>query len=186
MRNGTSGKSARRAARRSEQRPADGATTPPEAPDLPLDTLDADIVRHLQEDGRRSYREIGRALGVSEGTIRWRVRRLIESHALRIVAIADPFRMGYRVLAFILISVEPGAQQKVIDALATFGEVTYVSSCTGRADIYAQVVCRDHDHLWEVVAERIPAIGSIRSTETFTELKMHKVSYYYPARQVRP
>ena len=149
--------------------------------ELPLDSLDAAIVRHLQEDGRRSYREIARALGVSEGTVRWRVRRLTESQALRIVAIADPFRMGYGVLGFVLIRVEPGAQQRVIDALVQFGEITYVSACTGRVDIYIQVVCRDHDHLWELLSERIPAIGGITSTETFTELKMCKVSYYYPA-----
>jgi Lrp/AsnC family transcriptional regulator, regulator for asnA, asnC and gidA len=151
--------------------------------DLTLDTLDREIIRHLQDDGRRAYREIGRALAVSEGTIRWRVRRLIDSQALRVVAIADPFRLGYRVLAFVLISVESGAHANVIEALVAFPEVTYVSACAGRYDVYIQVVCRDNDHLFELLTERVPAIGGITRTETFTEFKMYKVSYRYPARE---
>lgn len=151
-------------------------------PDVSLDDLDTDIVRHLQEDGRRTYREIGRALGVSEGTVRFRARRLTESGALRIVAIADPFRLGYRVLAFILLRLEPGAQQHVVDALMSWPEVTYVSTCTGHVDIYLQVVCRDHDQLFDLLSSRIPSIGGVTQTETFMELKIHKISYNYPSR----
>ncbi|MGH9303338.1 MAG: Lrp/AsnC family transcriptional regulator [Acidimicrobiales bacterium] len=153
-----------------------------EHPSVKLDDLDREIIRHLQEDGRRSYREIGRALGVSEGTIRWRVRRLTDSEALRIVAIADPFKLGYQVLAFVLIAVEPGTHDQVIEGLVALPEVTYVSACAGRFDVYIQLVCRDHDHLYELLSKRIPEIGGIARTETFTELRMHKVVYYYPAR----
>lgn len=146
-----------------------------------LDELDRGIIACLQEDGRRPFREIARELGVSEGTIRSRMRRLVDSEALRVVAIADPFHLGYRVLAFVLVSVEAGANEQVIEALVDLPEVTYVSACTGRFDVYIQVVCRDHDHLYELLAETIPGIGGIVRTETFTELKMYKVSYRYPA-----
>lgn len=144
-----------------------------------LDDLDSEIVRHLQEDGRRSYREIGRALGVSEGTIRARAKRLIDAGVVRVVAIADPFQLGYKVMAYFLIRIQPGKQQHVIDELVAMPEVTYVSSCTGNVDLYAQVVCRDHAHLWELISDRVPAIGGINSMETYTELQMHKVSYHY-------
>lgn len=144
-----------------------------------LDGLDDAIVRHLQEDGRRAFREIARSLGVSEATVRARYRRLSEAGALRVVAIADPFRLGYRVLAFVLLNVEPGQQAEVIDRLTPWPEVTYISSCTGRADLYIQVVCRSHDDLWELLAERLPRIPGVRGSETFMELKMHKISYRY-------
>ncbi len=162
-------------------RPPSGGASPQEGA---LDDLDRRIIGHLQQDGRKPYREIGRALGVSEGTVRWRVRRLVDSQALRIVAIADPFRLGYRVLAFVLISVEAGAHSRVIDALVELPEVTYVSACAGRFDIYIQIVCRDNDHLFEMLSERIPAVEGVTRTETFTEFKMYKVSYRYPAREV--
>jgi len=152
------------------------------APDnITLDDVDAAIIRHLQEDGRRTYRDIGRALGVSEGTVRFRYRRLTESGVLRIVAIADPFRLGHRVLAFILLRIEPGAHQRIIDTLVPWPEVTYVSTCVGHADLYLQVVCRDEEDLLELVTNKIPSIGGITYSETFTELKIHKISYNYPS-----
>jgi Lrp/AsnC family transcriptional regulator for asnA, asnC and gidA len=144
-----------------------------------FDDLDDAIVRHLQVDGRRPFREIARSLGISEATVRARFGRLNELGALRIVAVADPFRMGFRVLAFVLINVEPGHQGVVVDALVRWPEITYVSSCTGRADIYIQVVCRSHEDLWELLIDRIPELPGVRSTETFMELKMHKVAYRY-------
>jgi Lrp/AsnC family transcriptional regulator, regulator for asnA, asnC and gidA len=163
--------------------PTDSGELPPVAqlPDnRPLDQMDRAIISLLQHDGRLPYREIARQLGVAEGTIRLRANRLTRSGALTIVAIADPFRLGYRVLAFSLLKVLPDKQRSVIDALMSWDEITYISSCTGRADLYAQLVCRDHDHLWELLYERMPTVGGITDSETFMELKMHKVSYIYP------
>jgi len=163
--------------------PTDSGEPPPAArlrDSRPLDETDRAIIRLLQHDGRLPYREIARQLGVAEGTVRLRANRLTRSGALTIVAIADPFRLGYRVLAFSLLNLLPGRQQSVIDALASWDEITYISSCTGRADLYAQLVCRDHDHLWELLYDRMPAVGGITASETFMELKMHKVSYNYP------
>lgn len=83
-------------------------------------------------------------------------------------------------LAFLLLRVEPGKQDHVVDTLTTWQEATYVSSCIGRADIYVQLVCRDNDHLNELLHRRLPPdIGGVREYETFMELKMHKVSYEY-------
>lgn len=148
--------------------------------DQRLDEVDREIVRQLQQDGRRSYREMARSLDVSEGTVRWRVRRMQDSGALRIAAIADPFRLGYTVLASMFLRVAPGELEHVVDALVRWQEVVYVSSCTGRVDIYIQVVCRSHEDLWELVARRIPAIGGVIETETLMELKVHKLQYRYP------
>lgn len=145
-----------------------------------LDEVDREIVRQLQQDGRRSYREMARSLDVSEGTVRWRVKRLQDTGALRIAAIADPFRLGYTVLASMFLRVSPGELERVIDTLVGWQEVVYVSSCTGRVDVYIQVVCRSHEDLWELVAQRIPAVGGVLETETLMELKVHKLQYVYP------
>lgn len=151
----------------------------PQDPIEGLDDVDRGILRWLQSDGRMAYRQIARELGVSEGTVRIRAGRMQESGVLKIVAIADPFRLGYRVLAFVLIRVEPGKQDAVLDGLGSWPETTYVSSLVGAADVYVQLVCRDNDHLRELLHERLPEIGGVRSFETYVELKMHKVSYGY-------
>lgn len=154
--------------------------TPAAPPIEVLDEIDHGILRLLQQDGRMSYRQIARDLEVSEGTVRLRVNRLQDSGSLTIIAIADPFRLGYRVLAFLLLKVEPGQQEHIIAALTAWGEATYVSTCVGNADIYVQLVCRDNDHLIDLIQNRIPGIGGITAVQTFMELKMHKVSYGYP------
>ncbi len=146
-----------------------------------LDRVDQEIVRQLQQDGRRSYREMARSIDVSEGTVRWRVKRLQDTGALRIAAIADPFRLGYTVLASMFLKVSADQVEHVVATLVDWQEVVYVSSCTGRVDIYTQVVCRSHEDLWELVAQRIPAIGGVLETETLMELKVHKLQYVYPA-----
>ena len=124
---------------------------------------------------------MARDLGVSEATVRWRVRRLLEAGAVRIAAIADPFQLGYKVLASILLRVAPGDLERVVDTLVSWPEVVYASSCTGWVDVYIQVVCRDHEDLWELIATRIPAIGGVTETETLMELKVHKLQYIYTA-----
>jgi Lrp/AsnC family transcriptional regulator, regulator for asnA, asnC and gidA len=155
-------------------------STPARRPDRPLDEIDAEIIRLLQQDGRMPYRAIARELGVVEGTVRLRVDRLFESGTLTIAAIADPFQLGYSVLAFSLLNVVPERLQQVIDTLVAWDEITYVSSCTGRADLYVQIVCRDNAHLRELLHQRLPSVGGITGSETFMELQMHKVSYVYP------
>lgn len=145
-----------------------------------LDAMDNKILNMLQLNGRASYREIARELGVSEGTVRSRANRLQREGILTIAAIADPFKLGYSVMVFILIKVQVGKRQSVIDELTPWEEITYISSCTGRADLYVQLVCRDHDHLWQILTDRLPAVDGITDAETFQEIKMHKVSYVYP------
>lgn len=159
--------------------PSNGDQTSGENPGDGLDDVDRGILRLLQEDGRMPYRQIARELGVSEGTVRIRSSRMQESGALNVIAIADPFRLGYSVLAFVLIKVEPGAQDRLVEELTALDESTYVSTCIGRADLYMQLVCRDNEHLHELLHRRIPALGGIRDLEAFMELEMHKVSYRY-------
>ena len=115
--------------------------------EIPLDETDQAILRALQENGRRPYRDIAREVGVSEGTVRSRVRKLEHLGALRFLAFVDPMRLGNSVLALMLVRVEGASQTAIVDALASWSETTYVSSLAGRADIYAQIICADADAL---------------------------------------
>ena len=71
--------------------------------EIPLDETDQAILRALQENGRRAYRDIAREVGVSEGTVRSRVRKLEHLGALRFLAFVDPMRLGNSVLALMLV-----------------------------------------------------------------------------------
>jgi Lrp/AsnC family transcriptional regulator for asnA, asnC and gidA len=145
-----------------------------------LDTLDRAIVSQLQEDGRRPFRAIARSLGVGEGTVRFRATRLQQQGILRILALADPFALGYAVQAAVLVRVNPAAHARVAETLTEWPEVMYLSSCAGSADLYMHIICRGHDDLWRLLADRLASVEGVTGTETFMELRVHKARYVYP------
>jgi Lrp/AsnC family transcriptional regulator, regulator for asnA, asnC and gidA len=141
-----------------------------------LDEVDRAILERLEDDGRASYRQIARDVGVSEGTVRSRVGRLQRSGVLRILAFVDPSKLGGAVLALLFVTAESEHQDAVVEALTAMPEVAYVSSLIGRADVYTQIICTDNSSLWSLV-RRIRALPGVTSTETMLELAVHKFSY---------
>lgn len=132
------------------------------------------------DDGRRPFRTIAQSLGVPESTVRFRANRLLREGSLRIVAMADPHRVGYEVLAVILLRVRLRARARVVEALQELHEIQYLSSCTGRADLILQVVCEDQEALRRLLVDRLPSVGGILESETLLELEVHKFKYAYP------
>src|SRR6202047_1811925 len=61
-----------------------------------LDTVAKQIIEQLQQDGRRSYAAIGKAVGLSEAAVRQRVQRLVDTGVMQIVAVTDPMTLGFR------------------------------------------------------------------------------------------
>src|SRR5680860_1565616 len=82
-----------------------------------LDEVSKSIVEQLQQDGRRSYASIGKAVGLSEAAVRQRVQRLTEAGIMQIVAVTDPLLLGFGRQAMVGVHVD-GAIQPVADALS--------------------------------------------------------------------
>lgn len=143
---------------------------------IPLDATDQAILRALQLDGRRSYRSIAREIGVAEGTVRARVRKLEDLGALRVLAFVDPSRLGQSVLALLALRVESARRDALIEELGGWSEVTYLSSLIGRHDILLQVMCADNDELGAIVA-RTRGLDGVLEVEPMLELEVHKFTY---------
>ena len=143
---------------------------------IPLDATDEAILRALQDDGRRSFRSIAREVGVSEGTVRARVRKLEDVGALRVLAFVDPSRLGNSVLALLALRVEGPRRGALIEELSAWSEVTYLSSLIGRHDILLQVMCGDNDELGRIIA-RTRDLEGVTEVEPMLELEVHKFTY---------
>jgi Lrp/AsnC family transcriptional regulator, regulator for asnA, asnC and gidA len=150
-------------------------------PAHPLDDVSKAIIEQLQQDGRRPYAAIGKAVGLSEAAVRQRVQRLQDAGVMQIVAVTDPLQVGFARSAMIGIHVE-GDVEAVADKLAGLAEVDYLVVCAGNFDILAEVVAEDDEHLLEVINRRIRAIPEVRSTETFVYLKLRKQIYTWGTR----
>ena len=146
-----------------------------------LDDVSKAIIEQLQQDGRRPYASIGKAVGLSEAAVRPRVQRLQEAGIMQIVAVTDPMQLGFSRAAMIGVRVE-GDVEAVAGLIEAMAEVDYLVICAGTYDILAEIVAEDDDHLLDVINRRIRAIPSVKSTETFVYLKLRKQIYSWGTR----
>jgi Lrp/AsnC family transcriptional regulator, regulator for asnA, asnC and gidA len=143
-----------------------------------LDETDQHIIRALQADGRVPFAQIAEQLSVSPGMIRIRYNRLVEQGFLRVVAITDPLQMGYTTMAMIGIRTEGDKMLEVAEKIAALDEVIYLIVVSGRFDLLAEVVCRDHADLLRFLSEKLYTIPGVRETESFMHLKIVKEIYF--------
>ena len=157
-------------------------TTSSREPDrgIVLDRLSKQIIEQLQQDGRRSYAAIGKAVGLSEAAVRQRVQRLIDVGAMQIVAVTDPLTLGFPRQTMIGIRCN-GDLERVAGHLVGLDEIDYVVITAGSFDLLVEVVCENDDQLLEILG-RVRSIPSVTSTETFVYLKLCKQTYSWGTR----
>lgn len=146
-----------------------------------IDDVDKAIIEQLQEDGRLPYTKLATAVGLSEAAVRQRVQRLVESGVVQIVAVTDPLTLGFRREAMIGLKIE-GDLRGVADTIASIPEVSYVVVVSGSFDLLMEVVCEDDDHLLALLNDKVRSIPGVRSTETFTYLRLYKQTYAWGTR----
>ncbi len=142
-----------------------------------LDQLDLAILAMLQRDGRKPYTEIAETTGVSEGTVRNRVSRLMEEQVVHVVGLVDPNQLGFDAPAMIGVSLRPPALEKAAATIAAFPEVSYLIMVSGEFDLMVEVMCRDREHLATFLNERLHKVSGILRTQTFLILRTFKLAY---------
>jgi len=143
-----------------------------------LDETDLDIIKALRKDGRVAFAQIADQLGVSPGMIRQRYSRLVDQGFLKVVAITNPIQMGYKTMAMIGIRVDGSKLLGVAEKISKLDEVIYLVISSGRFDIFAEVVCRDHEDLLRFITEKLSTIDGVRESESFMHLKIVKEVYF--------
>ncbi len=148
-------------------------------PPLPaLDDIDLKIIEALRKEGRAAFAQIAEQLGVSPGMIRQRYNRLVDQGFLKVVAITNPLRMGYKTMAMIGIRAEGSKLLEVAEKISKLDEVIYMIVASGRFDIFAEVICRDHEDLLRFITEKLSTIDGVRESESFMHLKIIKEVYF--------
>lgn len=146
-----------------------------------LDDTSKQIVEQLQQDGRRPYAAVAKAVGLSEAAVRQRVQRLLDAGVMQVVAVTDPLRLGFQRQAMIGLKVE-GDLKEVARRLAELDEVDYVVVCAGSFDLLIEVVCADDDHLLTILNDHVRATPGVANTETFVYLRLEKQTYTWGTR----
>ncbi|WP_232496661.1 Lrp/AsnC family transcriptional regulator [Agromyces humatus] len=146
-----------------------------------LDDVSKAIIEQLQADGRRSYADIGKAVGLSEAAVRQRVQKLTDSGVMQIVAVTDPMQLGFTRQAMIGIRAA-GDTRVLAEQLAEIPEIDYVVLTAGSFDLLAEVVCENDEELITLLNTRIRNLSGVSATETFVYLKLQKQFYNWGTR----
>ncbi|MEV4706305.1 Lrp/AsnC family transcriptional regulator [Couchioplanes caeruleus] len=149
--------------------------------DQALDSINKQIIEHLQRDGRMSYATLAKTIGLSEAAVRQRVQRLLDHGLMQIVAVTDPLTLGFARQAMVGVKVL-GDMRRIADEIAAIPEVDYVVICAGGYDMLVELVCTDDEHLLELLNDKIRAIDGVSATETFMYLKLAKQTYAWGTR----
>ena len=142
-----------------------------------MDELDRRIIRILQIDGRASNAKIAREVSVSEGTVRRRLRHLIQGDVIKVIAVPNLEQMGYGTAALVGIQADPGKVDEVAGAIGALEEAHYVAITAGAYDIFTWVGFESTDKLGTFLRNNVGTIPGVRRTETFVNLSIKKRTY---------
>jgi len=142
-----------------------------------LDDTDINIIQLLQYDGRLPFTKIAAELGITEGTVRRRAKRLTESGVLQVSAVVDPQHLGLNAAGMIGITVQTGHVDAVAEQLVQFPEISYLFMASGEFDLFAEIMCRDTEHFVSFLNQTLQQVSGVERTQTFMILKMYKLSY---------
>ncbi len=144
-----------------------------------IDDTDATIVHLLQKDGRLTNTEIAKKLNISEATVRIRLKRLIDEEYIQIVAVSNPYKLGFGMTGDIYISVDPGKIESAITELKKIRELWFIVTTTGNACVNAEFIVKNRNDLDELIHKKISAIDGVTKIQTSLILDYKKRRYDY-------
>ena len=138
---------------------------------MPLDTLDARLLRLFDEEPRVGVLEASRRLGVARGTVQARLDRLERTGVVRGWGPdVDPAAVGFPVTAFVTLEIrQGGGHDPVGEHLALIPEVIEAHTVTGPGDLWCRVVARSNADLQRVL-DRVVSYPGIERSATMISL----------------
>ena len=139
---------------------------------MEIDEIDKKILSILMQDANKPYTKIAKEVHVSGGTVHVRMKKLTQMGIVTGASLMiDSSKLGYDITAFLGIFLDKSSlYEEVAEALKKIPEVVAAHYTTGNYSIFAKIVCRDTNHLRDVLHDKIQMISGIQRTETFISL----------------
>lgn len=146
---------------------------------IKLDDVDKRLLALLMDDASQTNIALARELGVSDGTVRNHIQRMLEQGVMQIVAIVDPWKIGHRHQIISGIEVDLNEISEVAEALSECSEVTYLSYTTGPFDLIMVSAFSNEEEMFYFLTERVAKIRGIRRISSNHVLKAVKQTFRY-------
>jgi Lrp/AsnC family transcriptional regulator, regulator for asnA, asnC and gidA len=138
-----------------------------------IDGIDKEILRFLMEDARKPILQIASKIGISGAAIHQRLRKLEEAKVISgSKFIVNTKILGYSTMAFVGIYLDKASSNS--EAVKELKEIPEVLEChytTGNWSILIKIMCRDNEHLMNLLNKKIQVIKGVSRTETFISLE---------------
>ena len=141
---------------------------------IKIDAVDSEMILLLQKDGRISNTDIAKKIGMAESTVRTRLNRLIDNQVIKIVAVSNPFDLGFQVAGNFKITIDIQKKDAVMKKLAAIKELKYVVLTTGGTDVDADFILSSFEDLEPLIFDEINKIDGIKQIETSLILQWGK------------
>jgi len=137
-----------------------------------IDGIDKKILQFLMKDARKPVLEIARSIGISGAAIHQRLRKLENSGLIAgSKFIINPKVLGYTTMAYVGVYLDKAmSNPKAVKELEKIPEVLESHYTTGNWSILIKVLCKDNEHLMQVLNKNIQQIEGVSRTETFISL----------------
>nr|WP_026104945.1 Lrp/AsnC family transcriptional regulator [Halalkalibacterium ligniniphilum] len=146
---------------------------------MKLDEIDVQILKMLQDNGKRSYTDIAQQLDVSEGTVRSRINRLLKEGVFEFIIHMDPNKIGLNVQVIIGIKTKLGHQEAIAAHLNDYPEVRFVGAFSGHHDLILQAYFKNNEDLVNFLNKELAKLEGIVAADVSIELKQYKDSFSY-------
>lgn len=144
-------------------------------PEFALDDLNRRMLEMLHQNGRLSYTDIGRELGLSRVAVQNRVSAMVESQVIeRFTIVVNPSKVGIHVSAFFHVEVEPAQVEFVAMSLVNETSVTSLYHMTGPSTLHMHAVFHDNDELESFLHDKLYALDGVTHVECQLLLKRYK------------
>ena len=150
---------------------------------IKMDEIDKKILKILQENYRISYQELSIKLGKAASTIHNRVQNMVNEGIIKeFDTIIDPFKVGFKAIAVLGISVDALRIHEVAKEIASFKQVQLVATSTGDHDLIVRIIEKDEKSLWRFIKNKIKTIEGVKpemDVSSFIDIyKMtHKIEF---------
>jgi len=131
-----------------------------------LDKTDCKMISLLQKDGRIPIVSLAKQLNISETTARNRVKRLIDSGKINIVAVSNPIELGFEIIGSLKLSIDLKKKDQIMEDLKKIDSLNYIALTTGGTDIDVEFVARSLFEFKTLIFEKISHIDGVNSAET--------------------
>ena len=137
-----------------------------------LDKIDKEIIYMLMDNAKTSLAHISKNVGISTTAVHQRIKKLENAGVIEnSISFLNPRKIGYKVVTFIGVFLDqPSHYHDAIKALNEIDEVVEAHYTTGNYTIFLKVLCKDNDHLMEIL-NKIQKLKGVTRTETFISLE---------------